>query len=113
MRSVVSAGLFALASALAIVPSHADGIEHAHVSRYAHGILLSPAQTRHYHQCLTDGWIEEFCHRHGWGLFGVYKATVAECIAAQHHGRLVVNGRPPFLSNEAYCWAKAHHYPLY
>ena len=106
MRSVTAAVLSALANTLlALTPSHADG---SRIYVREPRILLSPAQTKLYHACLTDGWVEEFCRDHGWGIFGTYEQTKAECIAAEHHGRYIVNGRPPFLSTEAYCWAKAH-----
>jgi hypothetical protein len=77
---------------------------YAHQSR----ILLTPAQTRIYHECLTQDWIEDFCRAHGWGMFAAHNRTVRECIAAEHHGRYVVNGRPPSANMEAYCWDKAH-----
>jgi hypothetical protein len=71
-------------------------------------ILLTPAQTRIYHKCLIEDWIEDFCRAHGWGMSDAHDRTVRECIAAEHHGRYVVNGRPPFVNMEAFCWDKAH-----
>ena len=71
-------------------------------------ILLTPAQTRIYHRCLTDDWIEGYCRAHAWGAFASYDRTFAECIAAEHHGRFVVNDRPLVVNMEAYCWDMAH-----
>ena len=71
-------------------------------------ILLTPAQTRIYHRCLTDDWVEGYCRAHSWGVFSSYNRTFAECIAAEHRGRFVVNGRPPGVNMEAYCWDMAH-----
>jgi hypothetical protein len=82
--------------------SHSPG--HARESR----ILLTPAQTRIYHECLTEDWIEDFCRAHGWGMFAAHDRTVRECIAAEHRGRYLVNGRPAFINMEAFCWDKAH-----
>lgn len=80
-----------------------------HSSGYAgERILLTPAQTRIYHRCLTDDWIEGYCRTHAWGAFASYDRTYAECIAAEHHGRFVVNERPASVNMEAYCWHKAH-----
>lgn len=79
------------------------------VSYAGHGrILLTPHQTRIYHNCLTEDWIADYCRGHSWGIFSTYDRTYAECVAAEHYGRFVVNGRPPSVNMEAYCWHKAH-----
>jgi len=81
----------------------------AHAPGYAgERILLTPAQTRIYHRCLTDDWIEGYCRSHAWGVFASYNRTFAECIAAEHHGRFVVIDRPSSVNVEAYCWGMAH-----
>jgi hypothetical protein len=77
---------------------------------YQPRILLTPRQTTVYHDCLTQDWIAEWCRVHSWGIFSTYDRTYAECVAAQHHGRFVVNGRPRFVNMEGYCWGKAHRF---
>jgi hypothetical protein len=73
-------------------------------------ILLTPGQRRVYHACLTQDWTAEWCRSHTWGIFSTYDRTYAECVAAQHHGKFVVNGRPRFVNMEGYCWGKAHRF---
>jgi hypothetical protein len=80
-------------------------------SAYAQGILLTPSQRSVYHACLTQDWIAEFCRAHTWGILSTYDRTYAGCVAAQHHGEFVLNGRPRGVNMEGYCWAKAHSYP--
>jgi hypothetical protein len=81
------------------------------VSAYAQPrILLSPSQRRVYHACLTQDWIAEFCRANAWGIFSTYDRTYAGCVAAQHHGEFVVNGRPRLVNMEGYCWDKAHRF---
>lgn len=73
-------------------------------------ILLTPGQRRVYHACLTQEWIAEFCRAHAWGTFSSFDRTYTECVAAQHHGQFILNGRPRFVNMEAFCWDKAHRF---
>jgi hypothetical protein len=82
----------------------------ATVEVHQHRILLTPEQRRVYHDCLTQDWTAEWCRGHSWGIFSTYDRTYAECVAAQHHGWFVVNGRPRFVNMEGYCWGKAHRF---
>jgi hypothetical protein len=98
-------GLIASAAALLwLLPVYTD------VRAQEARILLTPEQTKVYHECLTEGWIEDFCRSHSWGVFSSYDRTYAACIAAEHRGRSLVNGRPPIISMEAYCWEQAHRF---
>jgi hypothetical protein len=72
-------------------------------------ILLTPAQTRFYHACLTADWVEGYCRAHAWGIFDTYDRTEAECVAAEHGGKYPVNNRPALENTEGYCWAQAHN----
>ena len=81
------------------------------VSAYAQPrILLTPSQRRVYHACLMQDWIAEFCRANAWGISSTFNRTYVGCVAAQHHGRFVLNGRPPLVNMEGYCWAKAHRF---
>lgn len=80
-------------------------------SAYAQArILLTPSERRVYHNCLTQDWIAEFCRANAWGIFSTFNRTYVACVAAQHHGRFVLNGRPRFVNMEGYCSAKARRF---
>jgi|ERR1700682_4072759 len=72
-------------------------------------ILLTPAQAKIYHACLTADWIEDYCRSHAWGIFGTYDRTKAECVAAENGGIYPVNGRRLFENIEGYCWDQARN----
>jgi len=71
-------------------------------------ILLTPAQTRAYHDCLTAAWLLEYCQTHAWGAFGSYDRTKAECLAADRADVFALRDRRYFENNESYCWNQAH-----
>jgi hypothetical protein len=71
-------------------------------------ILLTPAQSKVYHECLTAQWVEDYCRDHSWGIFATFDRTKAECVAAENGGIYPVNGRRFFENTEGYCWAQAH-----
>lgn len=75
------------------------------------GILLTPAQTRIYHACLTADWIQDFCRSHAWGTSAAYDRTEAECVAANRGYVRFMDGRDLSGNTEAYCWDQAHSYP--
>ncbi len=58
--------------------------------------LLSPAQTREYHACLFEAWIQHYCH---WN-----SPAYAQCVIANGGGRYPLDGR---LFTEDYCWSTA------
>jgi nitroimidazol reductase NimA-like FMN-containing flavoprotein (pyridoxamine 5'-phosphate oxidase superfamily) len=73
-------------------------------------ILLTPGERRVYNNCLAQDWIAQYCRANAWGVLATFNRTYAACVAAQHHGRFVLNGRPPFVNMEGYCSAKARGY---
>jgi hypothetical protein len=77
---------------------------------HQHRILLTPKQRKVYRDCLTQDWTAEWCRGHTWGIFSTYDRTYAECVAAQHYGKFVVNGRSRFVNLEGYCWSKARRF---
>jgi hypothetical protein len=58
--------------------------------------FLTPAQSRAYHACLFEAWIQDYCH---WNSF-----AYGQCVVANGGGRYPLNGR---LFTEDYCWETA------
>jgi hypothetical protein len=103
-----AAVLISIFSVLIQTPTYAaEGEAIATAPVYQHQILLTPSQRRVYHACLTQDWIAEFCRANAWGTFSTFDRTYVACVAAQHHGGFVLNGRPRFVNMEGYCSAKA------
>lgn len=112
MRCHISEAAAALVSIFLVLMQTSAYAAEASVTAevHEHRILLSPAQRRIYHNCLTQDWTAEWCRAHSWGILSTYNRTYAECVAAQHRGYFVLNGRPRFVNMEGYCWGKAHRY---
>ena len=102
MKTIVGVGMFAACSML-VVGSSAVAQQRQ--------ILLSPAQARIYHACLTAAWVQEYCQSHAWGIFATYDRTKAECIAADRGDIYSMNGRRFFENTEGYCWDQAYMTP--
>jgi hypothetical protein len=60
------------------------------------GGLLTPSQSRAYHACLFESWIQDYCH---WNSF-----AYPQCVIANGGGRYPLDGR---LITESYCWYTA------
>jgi hypothetical protein len=104
-----AAVLISIFSVLIQTPTYAaEGEAIATARVHQHRILLTPSQRRVYHACLTQDWIAEYCRANAWGILSTFNRTYVACVAAQHHGEFVVNGRPGFVNMEGYCWDKAH-----
>jgi hypothetical protein len=72
-------------------------------------VLLTPEQTRAYHECMTAAWVQEYCRSHAWGIFGRYDRTEAECVAANRGNIFSLNDRRLYENTEGYCWNQAHN----
>lgn len=87
MRALVVAGiLVASLSALSASPASAE-------ERWG---LLTPAQTRAYHACLFESWIQDWCH--------LTSFAYPQCVVANGGGRYPLEGRR---FTEDYCWFSA------
>jgi hypothetical protein len=58
--------------------------------------LLTPEQSRAYHACLFEAWIQDYCH---WTSF-----AYSQCLIANGGGKYPLNGR---WFTEDYCWSTA------
>ena len=61
--------------------------------------LLTRGQSRAYHACLFEAWIQDYCH------WRSPDYAYAQCLAANGGWRFPLNGH--WVSDE-YCWAAAH-----
>ena len=60
--------------------------------------LLTRAQTRAYHACLFEAWIQDYCYWHS--------ALYSQCVLANGAGRYPLDRH--YYSAEDYCWYGAH-----
>ncbi len=58
--------------------------------------LLTPAQSRAYHACLFEAWIQDYCHENS--------PAYPQCVIANGGGRYPLGGR---LFTDDYCWYTA------
>jgi hypothetical protein len=72
----------------------------------AQGGLLTPAQTRAYHACMTAAWIDDYCRENAWGVFVRYDRTYPACVLA-NRGRIFPLAGRPFFDADEYCWNQA------
>ena len=71
-------------------------------------VLMTPAQTRAYHACMTAAWVQDYCKTHAWGIFSTYDRTRVECIAANRGDIFPMYAQRMFENTEGYCWNQAH-----
>jgi len=61
--------------------------------------LLTRAQTRAYHACLFEAWIQDYCHWHS--------SAYGQCVIANGGGKYPLEGR---FFTEDYCWSTAQSF---
>jgi hypothetical protein len=62
--------------------------------------LLTPAQSRTYHACLFEAWIQNYCHANS--------RAYAQCVEANGGGRYQIDR---WSNYDSYCWAAAQSVP--
>jgi hypothetical protein len=62
--------------------------------------LLTRTQTRAYHECLFDSWIQDYCHANS--------HAYSQCVVANGGGAYAFQGR---LFTDDYCWYAAQSSP--
>jgi hypothetical protein len=64
--------------------------------------LLTPAETRAYHACLTAIWVEDYCRSTAWRVFVRYDRTYPACVLA-NRGRIYPLAGSHFFDRDEYC----------
>ena len=95
VAATLAAGLFLANSSPALSADRAEELG-----------FLTRAQTRAYHACLFEAWIQNYCRVTSWGYSHVY----SECVIANGGGIYPFEFR--FLTRtEDYCWNSAQSLP--
>ena len=69
-------------------------------------LFLTRAETRAYHACIFEAWIEDYCHANSWRLTASYDRVYAACVVANGGGKFPLYGRHWFNTDD-YCWSVA------
>jgi len=73
-------------------------------------VLLSWPETRAYHACLFEAWVQDYCRENPWGFAlgwaPTYNRVVPACVIANGGGKFPLDGRYSY-NTEDYCWNAA------
>lgn len=71
------------------------------------GRLLTPHETRAYHACLSEAWIEDYCRANSGRWSPSYDRVFPACVIANGGGRFHLDGRDGWYNTDDYCWSAA------
>lgn len=69
-------------------------------------LLLPPAETRAYHACLFEAWVEDYCRANSWRPTANYDRVYSACVVANGGGKFPLGGRN-WDNTDDYCWHAA------
>jgi hypothetical protein len=70
------------------------------------GLRLTAAETRAYHACLFEAWVEDYCRGISWRPTASSDRVYAACVVANGGGRFPLAGRK-WDNTDDYCWHAA------
>jgi len=70
------------------------------------GLRLTAAETRAYHACLFEAWVEDYCRGNSWRPTASSDRVYPACVVANGGGRFPLAGRNRDNTDD-YCWRAA------